>query len=314
MRDLWSANRKLPAWIGSILFHTILVLLIVFWFSISPNEKAASGDGVRIAIGSIVSQSQAGSRGQSGDTSSSEDDASATAPERFSDVSLADVPVTPALAPGQHAEAHAGAESATDIADRFRNSGSGGAGTGMGDGSKTIHFFSGGGKGTKFVYVLDRSLSMEGTRLRRAKEELIRSFRSLEDLHQFNIIFYNNAWQFWKPGRKLVFASPLEKEEAEQYVWSQPAIGGTYHFDPLKEAIALRPDVIFFLTDGESHDDWTLRLPELERLNSQRGYGAQINVVQFGTGGATDPPSRSLKQLADQNRGQYQYEKIETVR
>ena len=311
MRIFWSDNRKLPSWIGSILFHTILVLLLLFWFSLSPSQKSTPGE--RVASGSIVSQSYADSRGGSEGASSSDADLSATVPEQFSEGSLVNLPTTQALVAGPHAEAPAEIASAGNIAEGFQQGG-GQGGAGVGRGTVTIPFFGHQGTGTKFVYVLDHSLSMEGAPIRRAKEELIRSFRSLGELHQFNILFYNHAWKPWQPGRKLVFATPENKENAERFVGSIPAIGGTYHFDSMQEAIALRPDVIFFLTDGESSDDWTLRLPELERLNSRRGYGAQIHVIQFGSGGLTDPPSRLLQQLADQNRGQYLYFDVKTLK
>ena len=74
------------------------------------------------------------------------------------------------------------------------------------------------------------------------------------------------------------------------------------------EAINHRPDVIFFLTDGERQDDLTpLQLSNIERANSRIGQGAQINVIQFGSGGFTDSLSVSLQQLADQNRGMLRY-------
>ena len=314
MQNFWSDNRKLPSWIGSILFHAVLVFLLFFWFSFSPSQKSAPGE--RIASGSIVLQSHAEARGGSEGTSSDDADVtanvemSATATEQFSE--LSDLPQV--LAPSRAAETTARTESASDIVGGFQLGGGGGAGAGVGTGAATIPFFGHQGTGTKFVYVLDRSLSMEGAPLRRAKEELIRSFRSLGELHQFNILFYNNEWLIWRPGRKLVFATPAEKEEAERYVGSIPAFGGTYHFTPLREAMILRPDVIFFLTDGVSEDDRTLRLPELERLNSQRGYGAQIHVVQFGSDSLIARQSRLLKQLADQNRGQYLYIDVETLK
>ena len=177
----------------------------------------------------------------------------------------------------------------------------------MGDGAATVSFFGEQGKGTKFMYVLDHSESMEGVPLRMAKEELIRSFESLDKFHQFNIVFYNGWHQLWRPGKKLPFATAEEKEDAKQYVQRVQAIGGTKHFDPIKEAIEHRPDVIFLLTDGESYDDYTLRLAELTRLNSRRGYDAQIIVIQFGSESLTSSPSRALQQLAEQNHGQYKY-------
>ena len=50
------------------------------------------------------------------------------------------------------------------------------------------------GEGSKFVYVFDRSGSMQGFQgrpLAAAKRELITSLESLESVHQFQVIFYN---------------------------------------------------------------------------------------------------------------------------
>jgi uncharacterized protein YegL len=167
------------------------------------------------------------------------------------------------------------------------------------------------GKGRKFMYVFDRSGSMEGAPLRAAKAELIRSLEALGDLHQFNILFYSGDYRLWRSGKRLVFATPTEKNNAVQFIESVTAEGGTRHFEPLLEAIAHHPDVIFFLTDGEAQDDLTaVQLRSIERANST---GTKINVIQFGSGGLTDPPSRSLQQLAEQNDGQYHYTNVKAL-
>jgi len=314
MQNLWIENRKLPAWIGSILFHTILAWLLMCWFSLAPSHKSAPG--VRVAVGSIVLQAQTNvpEHGQSGDSS---DDAGL--PDKDSDGRAAGAgtvanapanvyPTIPLLAPGRSVESSVGIESTDGLMRSFGMSGSGGSGgAGTGKEGNSVQFFEGVGTGTKFMYVFDRSASMDGTAFRRAKEELIRSFRSLGEFQQFNIVFYNNEWLLWQPGRKLAFATPAEKDNAERFVWSIPAVGGTRHFEPLKETIEHRPDVIFFLTDGESYDDRTLQLPELSRLNRRWGFEAQINVTQFGSGGLTDSPSKTLQLLAEQNHGYYHY-------
>jgi hypothetical protein len=170
------------------------------------------------------------------------------------------------------------------------------------------------------MYVFDRSGSMESQPLRRAKDELIRSLDSLNDFHQFNIVFYSapvsegdSGWRLWRTGKKLIYASQSEKLNAVRFVNSITAEGGTRHYEPLMEAIRHRPDVIFFLTDGESKDDLTpVQLVNIERANHSVGKGTQINVIQFGSGGLTDSPSRVLQQLAEENHGQYQYVNVVT--
>ena len=158
------------------------------------------------------------------------------------------------------------------------------------------------------MYVFDHSGSMEGTQLRAAKRELIQSLDSLGDHHQFNIIFFNHTIRLWKPperGRRLIPATEPNKHNAARFVESIVAEGGTRPLEPLMEAIVHRPDVIFFLTDGEDFTPAQLR--EIERLNNRVGRGIQINVIEFGGGGFADRSSRLLQQLAVENHGQHLY-------
>ena len=321
MSNSQSKNRKLSAWIGSILFHVALFLLALVWFSFVPNTKSASGDGERTAAGTIVLQSRADARQQSAsaedDPQNADSDIAEIVSEQFASVALDILPQTPALAPGQGVLYAPGTESAADLAALLQQGTSNNPGSGIGTGETTLQIFGTSGKGTKFVYVFDRSASMDGRPIQRAKAELIRSLDSLGEFHQFNIIFYSGTWQLWRSGRgrMLVFATPPEKDDARRFVESITAVGGTRHFEPLMEAVAHRPDVIFFLTDGESKDDLRAdQLREIERLNSRAGRGAQINVIQFGSGGLTDSPSRSLQQLATDNHGQYDYVNVDLLR
>ena len=58
------------------------------------------------------------------------------------------------------------------------------------------------GTGTKFVYVFDRSGSMEGyggRPLASAKHQLISSLTQLNDACQFQIIFYNEQPEIFRP-------------------------------------------------------------------------------------------------------------------
>ena len=324
MTTICTENRKLSAWIGSILFHTVLFFLVLLWFSFSTGSDRTSPGGERTAIGSILLQPSGGSQQQAETTQADQqnaDPASATAEwEQFSKIDLNVSPVTPVLAPGpnQNVPSTGGAASASGLAQSLQHEIPGNPGIGNQTGEATVRFFGLGGKGTKFMYVLDRSTSMEGAPIRAAKAELTRSLESLDERHQFNIIFYSGdrTGQLWEPGRKLVYATESNKQRAARHIATITPDGGTRHYEPLLEAIAHRPDVIFFLTDGESKDDLTpVQLSEIEKRNNAPGRrGSQINVIQFGRGGLTDSPSRSLQQLAEQNFGEYLYFNVQGLR
>jgi hypothetical protein len=230
--------------------------------------------------------------------------------EQFTNVNLNILPPIPVLSPGQGQQiTQPSVASADGLAVAFQGT-SVAPGIGNQPGEATVSIFGASGTGTTFMYVFDRSGSMEGIPIRVAKAELIRSLDSLDDTHRFNIIFYSgrNDWLLWQPGRRLVPATAQNKQSATIFVNGIMADGGTRHFEPLIEAINHRPDVIFFLTDGDPWDDLTpAELRDIENRNSRVGRGAQINVIQFGGGSFTDTSSRSLQQLADQNFGEFRY-------
>ncbi len=165
------------------------------------------------------------------------------------------------------------------------------------------------GQGSLFVYVFDRSDSMNDYRggpLAASRSELIRSLQSLQPTHQFQILFYNSRITAFNPSRarsaQLMFATEQNKELAARFVEQVPASNGTQHMDSLRLALRLAPDVIFLLTDaGEPQ----LTASELERLR-QLNTGTVINAIEFGVG--PDPGGDNfLKQLARQSGGQHVY-------
>ena len=162
---------------------------------------------------------------------------------------------------GQAAADHAGAVTKQPTADA-ESSGSqrrctpeGGPARRAGRGYAKVSVFGVEGTGNKFVYVFDRSSSMEGPPLAAAKRQLIESLQSLESVHQFHIIFFNHAdcrrSIITGGGRRIAFATDRNKQLAANFVGGITADGGTDRFTALKQALAFRPDVIFFLTDAD---------------------------------------------------------------
>lgn len=166
-------------------------------------------------------------------------------------------------------------------------------------------------KGSRFIYVFDRSASMnalEGRPLRAAKAQLIRSLQDLGATQQFQIIFYNNEPTILNPfyprPPRLLFADEQNRKMATTHVQGVVATGTTRHEDALLLALAMKPDVIFFLTDAEEP---VMSFQELERVcRRNRFVGASIHAIQFGIG----PPqggANFLAQLARRNEGNHAY-------
>ena len=165
------------------------------------------------------------------------------------------------------------------------------------------------GRGSKFVYVFDRSASMsgfEGRPLSAAKRELVASLESLGNVHQFQVIFYNQKPHLmtFSPGQDpvLLFANDDGKKLADSFIRGVTADGGTNHIEALHLALAMRPDVIFFLTDA---DEPRLTNRELAQIR-ERNRGATISTVEYGAG-PRQARTTFLQELAEQNGGQHRY-------
>lgn len=188
--------------------------------------------------------------------------------------------------------------------------GDGGQATETRPNDTTTMVFGVSGSGSRFVYVFDRSDSMNasgGRPLRAAKRELIRSLNTLGERQQFQIIFYND-----KPTPFQISGLPLQLyrgeadtiQRATRYVDSITAYGGTEHDTALRMALRMSPDVIFFLTDARIPSLSGSELFEIQRRADTNG--TTIHTIEFGTDPAA-PSVSFLRELASMNGGQYQY-------
>lgn len=163
-------------------------------------------------------------------------------------------------------------------------------------GDATVNFFGATGKGSKFVFVFDRSGSMRGNPLEAVKRELIQALDPLKSNHSFNIISYDDQCEPWQT--KLVSATPATKADAIKFIENTTARGGTFPRESLLLAIDQKPQVIFFMTDGE----FSLDVNEI----CQRAKGVVINTVQFSDGA----PLAVLQELAKRTGGDFMLLKV----
>jgi hypothetical protein len=303
-------ERRLPAWSFSILVHSAMIALLAF--AVQQSPRGAAEEAGRTA-GIVLKRASA-----EGDLYEGEEDLAHVAQaEAAENVDVLDS--LPARSTGPSADRDlpkiAGAGPAAAAGGGQPNIGefTGGRQRGSIGGGDTarVSVFGVQGTGSKFVYLFDRSTSMEGPPIEAAKRQLVESLQSLDSIHQFQIIFFNTEQSFFDPteGRgRLAFASEQNKRAAARYVGGITAALGTDRYTALKKAIALRPDVVFFLTDAED-EMLPGDLAEIRRANER--VGAAICVIEFGLRPA---PSRNnfLMELARQNGGQYGY--IDTTR
>lgn len=163
------------------------------------------------------------------------------------------------------------------------------------------------GTGQSFVYVIDVSSSMKtNNRMADARAQLKRSLRYLDAGQRFQIIFYNDRVTHLRIPRSDtggMYAATADRTElAAKRIDTMLPSGGTVHFQPLADALEYKPDVIYFLTDGEEP---ALRKGELTELRNRNSNAAQIHVIEFATGPAETRDLSWLKLLARQSNGKY---------
>jgi hypothetical protein len=127
-------------------------------------------------------------------------------------------------------------------------------GSGEKDGAKgqvATEFFGIGGYGQSFVYVVDASDSMnERGKFDRARYELMQSIEQLSSDQRYFVIFYNDG-AYPMDADEPVLATQKQVAQTFRWVSSLEADGGTNPLPALLFAISMRPDAIYFLSDGQ---------------------------------------------------------------
>ncbi|QDT16185.1 vWA domain-containing protein [Alienimonas californiensis] len=164
-----------------------------------------------------------------------------------------------------------------------------------------------------FVYVIDSSGSMDPAHeFAIAKREALASLATLGPRQRFQILFFNDTVKPMSERARMedgfYFATGFNKTLAGQFVGSVVPGGGTQPLVALEAALALKPDAIFFLTDGKralSPQDFSA----LRRLNKSN---TRIHCVNFGRG--RELRSGPVAQLAAEHNGGYEYCDVRELR
>jgi RNA polymerase sigma factor (sigma-70 family) len=170
-----------------------------------------------------------------------------------------------------------------------------------------VEFFGLRSRALSIVYAIDSSGSM-ATRdsLDVAKRELVESIGRLSPESRFAVIFYEQSTRIVADAegrRGLMLPTKQNKASLErQLVQIEPA-GGTDHMLALRAALALKPEVIVFLTDADlmGNADVDEILPEVGSTS--------ILAVEFGRGNRPEEP-RPFRRLAAATQGSYVYKDI----
>lgn len=308
---MWLAD--LPAWLLSVCLHTVLLIVLALVVRGEPRGatlEPARGGGIVLAADVDGQTHYFGETGEVGGQADASGELEATVQAALPSGEAPPIDVSGVLPSPRGATAPGGQVDGLPAASALTGGARPAGGRIAGNQARTS-IFGAEGTGSKFVYVFDRSASMdgyEGRPLAAAKRELVASLGDLDQIHQFQIIFYNEHPTVFNPSYpqppRMLFGDAATKRLAQNFVRGVVAAGGTGHLEALKLAVGMQPDVIFFLTDAGEPELSASEMEEIRRRNARAG--AVLNVIEFGAG----PQPRSanfLVRLAQQNGGRYVY-------
>jgi hypothetical protein len=171
---------------------------------------------------------------------------------------------------------------------------SGGAG-----GLDSVSFFNQTVVAKRIVFIVDASSSMDGSKFERAKEELLTAISNLSERQRFYVFFFSDKEYAMLAPRSPTDMLPLDPKNWDavlRWVNDQGLVGDTRPRSALRRAIAMRPDVIYLLTDGEFNDN------AYDYLMGLTNYKVRINTIGFQTNTSA---REVLEKIARKFRGEF---------
>jgi hypothetical protein len=189
----------------------------------------------------------------------------------------------------------------------------GGRGTGSASredgngGSGPSGFLRADGAVRSVVYVIDCSMSMGGPderchKFALARRELLDSLRRVPEGTHFQVIPYNHQAEPLRIDGQIGFVSRSDgnlQATADALEKRKPA-GWTDHGQALRRGLTLRPEILFFVTDGDD-----LKLAQERDATAFNKGRTVIHVVELSW--RPSPPDCPLRALARNNRGTYRH-------
>ncbi|MCH8252787.1 MAG: VWA domain-containing protein [Planctomycetes bacterium] len=146
----------------------------------------------------------------------------------------------------------------------------------------------------KIAYVVDRSGSMLAT-FEFVREELRRSISALRRSQKFHVVFFSDKIEE-NPPKRMVSAIQEQKQQFFDFLNGIEVGGGTHPARAMQRAFATKPDLIYFLTDGEFNRNL---LPKLRKWNKD-GRVRIFTIAYFSEEGAL-----LLERIANEHNGEF---------
>ena len=168
-----------------------------------------------------------------------------------------------------------------------------------GDGHGGTSFFGKTLAVDSIAYVIDASGSMQGARFRRARQELVKALKEMRPEQQFYIVFYTDqTYPLYWPNSvaELQAATPFNLQKTGLWLEKAQTSGGTEPQQAMRIALALKPDVVFLLSDGD--------IPAATRaIVLQENARSVIHTIALGS----NKGAVVMNQIAAENNGEFKF-------
>mgnify|MGYP001578146185 CR=1 FL=1 len=164
-------------------------------------------------------------------------------------------------------------------------------------------FFGNFDEADTIAFVLDFSGSMDGERVDILKRELASCLKSLNSEVSYSVINFSDTGWFLGKQKGWVRATTQNVKKTIKSLENQYVGGGTEWKSGFKIAFSLnpRPEVIYFMTDGETNSDMTDEVDSITHQNQSHFYPSRIHTTALVQKGLSQP----LIRLAAKNEGQF---------
>ena len=161
----------------------------------------------------------------------------------------------------------------------------------------------------EFIFLLDRSGSMSGIRIEKAKEALVFFLKSLPESSFFNIVSFGSGFECYQPQSVGTTDANINEAigEIEEY---DADMGGTQILQPLQAVVAMLPNytpsgeqlqrIIFLLTDGDVNNS-----EDVLKLIDESAQHSQVRVFSVGIGNGCS--TSLVQQAAFLGKGNYRF-------
>jgi hypothetical protein len=143
----------------------------------------------------------------------------------------------------------------------------------------------------------------ENGKFERARYELLKSIEQLNKDQQYFVIFFNNQ-AYPMDADKPLYATQENIAKTTAWVQQAEATGGTNPLPALLYALSLRPDAIYFLTDGQFDPAVALEL----RFRNRQNMRTHQRIVPIHTIAFFDRIAEgTMRTIARNSGGEYKF-------